>query len=618
MYSFDFLFKRFWASVVDKVLIIIITGLIILLTTAVYQDYIGYLGTYSAFFHMSVQQIYYAAIGNVMGSYPGDRIAQHQIEIDNCYNNYIWLDILYTLQFVAINIIYYYFSERKWGASICKHVFGMVLVSTKSHKIRERIGHSQVLLRTFIFLLLMLGMIALRWLLGINYYGVILIFFLLLDCPIILTGNSLIDILSFTKLIFTKEQSIIIENTDTHIKKEKPAVSSDEIAKEQVVCNVIQDAEVKKDNILVCPKKKQTLPFRINNKNIFRLILTTFLIIVFSMIFVWYYLKVPDYADSYIEKKKERLYSEAAKEVDSIFVHDKRDIFLAYTNCEPRYLKEDIYSQTAKMFRGINGYYEKQLFKEFTERMPNDITTTYFVTPEDPDYLLYTRSSSILEDVRFQMRMHNFDNDRPQIGVKGVRWKGIWQTGWALGVREKWGPGKFVEYLVIPYAIAFRKQSIGAIENSLSIDEILSSAYKYYTEEDDRISQNIVYDINKFSGGRSICENEYYRLDYDKEANPVSSSFAHSPNFSQYMYNDYYYVFIRSFDKRFYKLTLREKNVQNDRQAIVTKNRIIALVCWISTCGVLIFLWAVYFRHYRKELKESRQTIRERILQKCN
>lgn len=204
--TFELFIKRFFATTIDKVLIMVLAGFLIFSITSIYPFYAEELGTYSALFHMSTLDIYNAAIGSVIKNFPNDMIAQHKTEIDSCYLDYIWLDICFTLQFVAINLIYYYFSERKWSASLCKHYYGLILVSTKENQEGKVISHSQVLLRASIFLVLMIAMILLRWLLGINYWGVIIFFFLLLDFPILLTGKSMIDLLSSTKLIAIDKQ----------------------------------------------------------------------------------------------------------------------------------------------------------------------------------------------------------------------------------------------------------------------------------------------------------------------------------------------------------------------------------------------------------------------------
>lgn len=208
------LLRRFVGSMFDKIVIIIISITLILLIGSSSADYMGNLGKYSAFFHMSTTEVYNSAIGTIMLNFPSDRISQHQSEIDECYSKFIFIDIIYTFQFVIVNILYYYFSERKWNASPGKHLLGLVLVSISKKQLYYKIDNSKIMFRSIIFVLLMIIMLTIRWLIGINYYGITILFFLVLDIPVLFTGNSLIDILSRTKLIASANQKILTDNTN--------------------------------------------------------------------------------------------------------------------------------------------------------------------------------------------------------------------------------------------------------------------------------------------------------------------------------------------------------------------------------------------------------------------
>ena len=117
----------------------------------------------------------------------------------------------------------------------------------------------------------------------------------------------------------------------------------------------------------------------------------------------------------------------------------------------------------------------------YTEpKLPEDVISTYHVVLEDG----YRGS---IDDVKSEIRMFNRDNDGIQTGIQRANMKGLWQTGWGLGVRENWSGGeegrRIIEYIVTPYAISFRNNNYNSLDSNSTIDYILDNAYDFYTTD---------------------------------------------------------------------------------------------------------------------------------------
>lgn len=274
--------------------------------------------------------------------------------------------------------------------------------------------------------------------------------------------------------------------------------------------------------------------------------------------------KVSEEADKYIHEQIEDQRILAERQVDSLFVHKHTDIFPLYYECKSRYLKVDYIKQAGLMFKDIIN------FSNDLSKIPSDVTSTYYVAPEDPQ--VYT-SRGISEDVKAEIRVHNLNNDGIQAGIQGVNWLGLWQTGWALGVRENFGGGCIVEYMIIPYAVSFRKQSFGTLEGYMTIDEILHYAFKFYTEnEKSKFKKSIVTDTERFTAFPYI-HNDYYYLEEKKEGNYVVTTIRDYVDYGTYMYDDPYYVFIKRYGQKNYELALNKDHVKNMTRQFIGKKR---------------------------------------------
>ena len=220
--KWKYILERATATLADKFFIAFISGIIIFVASLINSEWIGNLGTYSALFHMSVEEVYNTAVGHVMLNFPNDYIANHQAEIDDYYNYLKSIDIAFTSIFVFINICYYFTSEKKWGASVFKHVFKMKIVYGTNYQEDQIINSGRVLLRALVFLFLMIALVLIRWVAGINYFFVIFLFFLLLDLPVLFFGKSLLDILTNTRLVyFSNEEQTLLNVNKKEVAKEQ-------------------------------------------------------------------------------------------------------------------------------------------------------------------------------------------------------------------------------------------------------------------------------------------------------------------------------------------------------------------------------------------------------------
>lgn len=187
--TITYLARRFYASLIDKFIIVILTVSLFFVAAAINQEYAGELGTYTATFHMMGKEIEACAIGNVMKKYPGDYMNQHQSEIDEYHSYLVKLDVIVTFIFALLNAIYYYTSEIIWRASFGKHTKGFRLMDASD----TDATNNQILWRVLLFLIIMAGMIGLRWFMGVNYYIIIVLFFLIMDIPVLFTQQSLLE-----------------------------------------------------------------------------------------------------------------------------------------------------------------------------------------------------------------------------------------------------------------------------------------------------------------------------------------------------------------------------------------------------------------------------------------
>lgn len=196
-----YLGRRLIGTIIDKMALLVICFIAILVIGSFDLDFYGELGIFSALFHMTIDSVHSTAIGHVMINFPEDYMSQHQLEIDNRFQYLIGLELKITSLFILINLIYYVLCELLLSSSVGKFLCRLKIISAPYYS-TARISPSKVFFRALCFLIIIGGIIALRWVVGFNYYVAILLFFLVMDLPVFFKRQSLLDIMSRSKLIY--------------------------------------------------------------------------------------------------------------------------------------------------------------------------------------------------------------------------------------------------------------------------------------------------------------------------------------------------------------------------------------------------------------------------------
>ena len=204
----------------------------------------------------------------------------------------------------------------------------------------------------------------------------------------------------------------------------------------------------------------------------------------------------------YVNIQKDKAYSSALVQLDELFTHENTDIYPLYYGCVPRFINVDAFNKTGSLFKDIIDTGAN------IPKIPSDISQLYLVAPENPNWHWET---GVIDDVRYEVNVRNNHYDTWR-SISGIRSEGIWQTGWALGVRENFGGGRIVEYLIIPYAIGFRKTKFASSESDLTINNVLNNSFRFFTENDKSELKNcLVSNIKKYDH-RPYIKNDYYYL----------------------------------------------------------------------------------------------------------
>ena len=193
------LFGRFVGSMIDKVFILV-AFLVIFIAIDPYGS-AGKLGTYRGMMNASPVNYDYIdrAAMNRYDTYKSSTRQYHQEEIpvDRPHiGSTLELDLSITFSFIFLNLLYYILSEAIISASLGKRMLGGVLLDGSN----VQIDIGKVLLRALCGGALMSIIVFLfRFVMLLNYYIVIVVFFLILDIPVLISNRSLIDILTGTK-----------------------------------------------------------------------------------------------------------------------------------------------------------------------------------------------------------------------------------------------------------------------------------------------------------------------------------------------------------------------------------------------------------------------------------
>lgn len=198
--------KRFIGSIIDKILLITIltVGSIALNPFGAPSKLGGYVGILNASPN-NYEYIDQALINSYGTYYEGvskgyqdlERLANDPPHIGTVME----LDISITFTFIFLNLIYYFLFESILSASLGKRMAGGILLDYAD----EKISITKAFVRSLYSGILMVGSVyVLHFLLGLSYYIVIALFFLLMDGPILFTKKSLLDLCTNTRYIKRK------------------------------------------------------------------------------------------------------------------------------------------------------------------------------------------------------------------------------------------------------------------------------------------------------------------------------------------------------------------------------------------------------------------------------
>ena len=208
------LWKRFVASVLDKIAILIIFVLVMLFIQYTPYTASGHMGRYIGM--MSIPPSHYDNIDKV----PKERESK-TIEISEYYQKQeaynlskegkqtcLVLDLTITIWFIIINVLYYLLSELIVGASFFKALLGGKLYDYDGNKL----GASQIIQRNFLFGFILGLSVLLRFILNINYIITLIMFFILYDIYIFKSKQNILDKLTRCYLL-GKPYSLNKDNT---------------------------------------------------------------------------------------------------------------------------------------------------------------------------------------------------------------------------------------------------------------------------------------------------------------------------------------------------------------------------------------------------------------------
>lgn len=152
------------------------------------------------FSYMSKNSVFCAALGHVISLYNDQNTSSHLLEIDNRFQYMIFVELKISYLFILINIFYYVICERLTSSSLGKFLLKLKLVSYP-YSSTNNISTSRIFYRATCFFIITSVLIALRWYIGFPNFVTIILFFLIIDLPILFKKASLLDILTKTKLI---------------------------------------------------------------------------------------------------------------------------------------------------------------------------------------------------------------------------------------------------------------------------------------------------------------------------------------------------------------------------------------------------------------------------------
>lgn len=198
------LFRRFLGSMIDKILLVVFFVVVNILISPFAG--VGRLGTYLGILNSTPANyeyidrysilrynsgVYYEGVSDYYQNQT--RLEEEPPHIGSTKE----LDLSMTFSFILLNLLYYTLFEILAGASFGKMCLGGILVNVTN----KRIKYGRVLLRTICAGVLMSMFVLLHFIIYMNYFIAIVLFFLLMDIPVLVMRKSLLDLCTGTRYI---------------------------------------------------------------------------------------------------------------------------------------------------------------------------------------------------------------------------------------------------------------------------------------------------------------------------------------------------------------------------------------------------------------------------------
>ena len=169
--------RRTFSFLVDKVLILLLFIIVVVSPSPYWAA--GALGTYSVILKMSPSHYY----------------------SQDLYSN----DLYFTVYFIIVNFIYYLLSECWLKSSFGKYICGLIIVSKDMHKISLQ----STIKRCSLLLLFIVLAVSIRFVFDTNYIITSILFFLIIDIPALIHGQSILDLVTNTYVVKKKTQKMV-------------------------------------------------------------------------------------------------------------------------------------------------------------------------------------------------------------------------------------------------------------------------------------------------------------------------------------------------------------------------------------------------------------------------
>lgn len=169
--------RRTFSFLVDRVLILLLFIIIVVSISPYWAP--GALGTYSAILEMSPSHYY----------------------SQDLYSN----DLYFTVYFIVVNFVYYLLSECWLKSSFGKYICGLIIVSKDMHKISLQVA----IKRCSLLLLFIVLAVSIRFVFDTNYIITSILFFLIIDIPALIHGQSILDLVTNTYVVKKKTQKMV-------------------------------------------------------------------------------------------------------------------------------------------------------------------------------------------------------------------------------------------------------------------------------------------------------------------------------------------------------------------------------------------------------------------------